>query len=96
MAADEEDVLPGMCKPDTCRLCLTCGRSDCTLHCFDAGVLCSAYTCLMSNMVTDFFLQFKVFGCINTLAELDEQRDDWEQDSKGTVFRENRQTIKTQ
>lgn len=56
MAADEEDVLPGMCKPDTCRLCLTCGCSDCTLHCFDAGVLCSAHTCLMSNMVTDFFL----------------------------------------
>lgn len=50
----------------------------------------------MSNMVTDLFLQFKVFGCINTLAELIEQHHDWEQDTKGTVFRENRQTIKTQ
>jgi len=53
-------------------------------------------TCLMSNMVTDFFLQFKAFGCINTLEELGEQHHDWKQDTKSTVFRDNWHTVKTQ
>lgn len=49
-----------------------------TVHfiCFDAVVLCSAHACLMSNMVTDDFLQFKGFGCISALGDVDEQNDD--------------------
>lgn len=44
--------------------------------CFDAGVLCSAHTCLVSSMGTEDVLQFKGFGCINTLADVDEQHHD--------------------
>lgn len=44
--------------------------------CSDAGVLCSTLTCLVSNMVTDDVLQFKGFGCINMLADVDEQHHD--------------------
>lgn len=44
--------------------------------CFDAGVLCSAHTSLVSSMGTEDVLQFKGFGCINTLADVDEQHHD--------------------
>lgn len=49
-----------------------------TVHfiCPDAGVLCSAHTYLVSNVVTDDVVHFKGFGCINTLADVDKQLHD--------------------